>query len=398
MVCAACGKESPIDFSFCPHCGMPARAKTSVSESTDDGTTVRREIAAEVGRPAVTPSSIKAGTIVFGIFAAISLLVSIAKGVVPIFLIESAGWVGLAWFWQAKRTHSDFVRGVVTVLAIIVSIGEVLHIALHTGPDSGSGSAVIEGPATVNPAAVYANPSPPAPAPSVPTSDSTRASSADAKSKKSPDLVSLSKLSDEAVWRRASDLFFDKHESKEAAPFLDESCKRGNARACEVLGSIYEYGNGVAGDSSRAAALYFRMVTLYADACGKGLKDGCSNLRDLYHSQDQEPDWYLPTDKKYLPREIMLFTTACDAGSAEGCRYLGDLYWRGEDVVQDRARAAALYARSCDENDADGCTEVADGYERGLGVEKDAARAVEFFTKACNLGAQGACDQVKESQ
>lgn len=398
MSCDACGKESAIDFSFCPRCGLPARAKTSVSESADNGTTVRREVAAEVGRPAVTPSSIKAGTIVFGIFAAISLLVSIAKGVVPIFLIESGGWVGLAWFWQAKRTHSDFVRGVVTILAVIVSIGEVLHIAIHSGPDSVPGSAVIEGRPTVNPAPVYENQSPAAPAPSVPTSDSKRASATDAKYKQSPDPVSLSKLNDEAVWRMASDRFFDKHESKEAAPFLDESCKRGNARACEVLGSIYEYGSGVAGDSSRAAALYSRMVTLYATACDKGSRDGCSGLRSIYHSEGQEPDWYLPDDKRDIPREIVLFTTACDAHSAEGCRYLGDLYWKGEDVVQDRAEAVALYTKSCDANDADGCADLADGYKLGLGVEKDAARAVEFLTKGCNLGAQRACDQVKEPQ
>jgi hypothetical protein len=76
-------------------------------------------------------SRIQAGTIVFAAFAAISLLVSLVKGLVPIYLLEAIGWAGLAWYWQSKKTHSDLAKGIVGTLAVMVALGEVVHIAMQ---------------------------------------------------------------------------------------------------------------------------------------------------------------------------------------------------------------------------------------------------------------------------
>jgi hypothetical protein len=56
------------------------------------------------------------------------LLVSIIKGLVPIYLLEAVGWAGLAWYWQKKNTHSELAKAIVIVLAVLVAIGEVVHI------------------------------------------------------------------------------------------------------------------------------------------------------------------------------------------------------------------------------------------------------------------------------
>ena len=87
----------------------------------------------EVGpaSPAVTPSnrSDKIGTYVFGAFSAISVLVSIAKGIVPIYLVEAAIWAGCAWYWHRKKTHGELAKAVIIVLAVLIAIGEIVSIA-----------------------------------------------------------------------------------------------------------------------------------------------------------------------------------------------------------------------------------------------------------------------------
>ena len=79
-------------------------------------------------RDGVAGTAIRVGTLVFGAFSAISLLVSIVKGLVPIYLLEAAGWAGLAWYWQGKKTHSELAKAIVIVLAVLVAIGEVVHV------------------------------------------------------------------------------------------------------------------------------------------------------------------------------------------------------------------------------------------------------------------------------
>jgi hypothetical protein len=74
---------------------------------------------------------IKGGTIVFAVFAVISLIVSLVNGLVPIYLIEAASWGGLAWYWQRRNRHSETAKSIVVILAAIVIIGEVIDITVR---------------------------------------------------------------------------------------------------------------------------------------------------------------------------------------------------------------------------------------------------------------------------
>jgi hypothetical protein len=141
MVCSVCDKDSVDGFKFCPHCGNAFTPALSVNEppipppevqSVTDTLTDESEPI----RDGVAGTAIRVGTLVFGAFSAISLLVSIVKGLVPIYLLEAAGWAGVAWYWQAKKTHSEFAKAVVVVIAILVGIGEVVHIASQPGSKS----------------------------------------------------------------------------------------------------------------------------------------------------------------------------------------------------------------------------------------------------------------------
>lgn len=80
----------------------------------------------------IPQNRIKGGTIVFATFAVISLIVSAVNGLIPIYLIEAAGWGGLAWYWQSRSTHSETAKGIVVILAAVVTIGEVIHIAVRS--------------------------------------------------------------------------------------------------------------------------------------------------------------------------------------------------------------------------------------------------------------------------
>jgi hypothetical protein len=136
MLCSLCGKDVADEFKFCPHCGRP------LVQPSDDVvlpiSSAEPRLLPDVpnneltSKPIVsTNSGIQAGTIVFAAFAFISLLVSLAKGLVPIYLFEGVGWAILAWYWQSKKTHSDLAKGIVGTLAIMVVFGELAHIAMQ---------------------------------------------------------------------------------------------------------------------------------------------------------------------------------------------------------------------------------------------------------------------------
>jgi hypothetical protein len=133
MVCKVCDKDSADGFKFCPHCGNAFTTALSANEPpipAPEMQSVTDALTDESGpiKDGVAGTAIRVGTLVFGAFSAISLLVSIVKGLVPIYLLEAAGWAGLAWYWQGKKTHSELAKAIVIVLAVLVAIGEVVHV------------------------------------------------------------------------------------------------------------------------------------------------------------------------------------------------------------------------------------------------------------------------------
>ena len=147
MVCAACGKTSAYEFCFCPHCGRVLNSEPSPSESISPSPEVKSatETPANQSTPTkqgVGGGTIRPGTVVFGVFSAISWVVAVCKGLPPICILEAVGWAGLAWYWQRKKTHSELAKGIVAVLAIVVAIGEVAHFAIQADSQSKTAKAV----------------------------------------------------------------------------------------------------------------------------------------------------------------------------------------------------------------------------------------------------------------
>lgn len=148
MVCHECRGEAADGFRFCPYCGTPLTAGSPVVESLSSALEVKLATAAETEAPALTPSvashgNNEIGTYVFGGFAVISLLVSVIKGGVPIYLVESAIWAGAAWYWHRAKTHSELGKAIVIVIAVLVAVGEVIHVASQSDSVSERNSAAI---------------------------------------------------------------------------------------------------------------------------------------------------------------------------------------------------------------------------------------------------------------
>lgn len=134
MVCHECRREAADGFSFCPHCGRALPAESPTAESPTPPLEVQVAIEGVTVAPEPAPSLAnngrnEIGTYVFVAFALFSLLVSLKKGVVPLYLIESAIWGGAAWYWHRTKTHSERGKAIVIVIAVLVAIGEVIHIA-----------------------------------------------------------------------------------------------------------------------------------------------------------------------------------------------------------------------------------------------------------------------------
>ncbi len=205
----------------------------------------------------------------------------------------------------------------------------------------------------------------------------------------------------------------------QAANLFQKACDRGERKACNSLGLMYDNGEGVPKDLNRAQGLfkracdagghggclnlgllYFRgeevpkdldrAAALFKRACDAGGAAGCNNLGLMYHNGEGMP--------KDLKRSVDLYKRACGDGGPAGCTNLGSMYWRGEEVPRDLTQAASLFKRGCDGGNAASCNYLGLLYERGQGVAKDSSRAGDLFKKACDAGNEQGCGNLSRLQ
>ena len=269
-VCRACGKASAGEFKFCPRCGEAILFKPSVVESPDPPPEIHSVTdtptdESELVKDGVAGTSIRVGTLVFGAFSAISLLVSIIKGLVPIYLLESAGWAGVAWYWQRKKAHSELAKAIVIVLAVLVAIGEVVHIASQADSKSTPNT-------DSDPYGKYAVPN-----------GSSSASDYGGVGTADQNQTVASHIAD--VETQAVALFSQK-QYKKARPLFEQACNGrdeegskyvgfdGDMKACNYLGYLYAQGLGGAHETNKARDAYQR-------ACDQGTLPSCASLGSL---------------------------------------------------------------------------------------------------------------------
>lgn len=132
--CIKCGLDQPEDSRFCRKCGyaFPNLESPPLASPPATAETEGASIAATI--PAAAPSASTStviaqtafnfGTWIFAGFSVLSLIVAFARGIVPIYLGEAAGWAVLAWWWQKTNPKSQIANALVLLLAVVLAAGE----------------------------------------------------------------------------------------------------------------------------------------------------------------------------------------------------------------------------------------------------------------------------------
>jgi len=168
------------------------------------------------------------------------------------------------------------------------------------------------------------------------------------------------------------------------------ACTRGDGDACRDLGYMYENGDGVPRDTSRAAALNARAFTLLSKSCDAGDGSKCGELGWMYE--------YGPKIAQDHARAAESYTKGCDAGNAESCLRLSNLYSRGDGVQQNSTEEVALDTKACNLGDKEGCFSAALAYEFGKVIDMNTTRARELWEKYCNMGEEYGCAEAAKLQ
>lgn len=104
-------------------------------------------------------------------------------------------------------------------------------------------------------------------------------------------------------------------------------------KSCSALGSLYNFGEGVRQDYSKA-------MQYYKKSCDLGSGDGYLKLGLSYYGGNGV--------QKNIKLAINLLTKSCEAENAIACIMIGAMYRNGEDVKQSFSKAKELYGKACD--------------------------------------------------
>lgn len=131
----------------------------------------------------------------------------------------------------------------------------------------------------------------------------------------------------------------------DAFHLFNQACIGGNANSCYYLGLMYDFGQGLPQDSSRAAALYSK---------------------------------------------------SCNSGNSVACYHLGMLRdYRAGAPICNSAALIPNATKGCESGNAMSCTMLGYSYSYGCGVPRNTARGRQFLSNGCSLGYARACDGIQ---
>jgi hypothetical protein len=131
----------------------------------------------------------------------------------------------------------------------------------------------------------------------------------------------------------------------DAIPLFNQACSGGKMNSCYHLGLMYDFGQGVTQDYSRASAFYSK---------------------------------------------------SCNAGNGAACYHLGMLRdYQPSGMICNSPAVTLTASRSCNAGNAMSCTMLGYSYSYGCGVAKDTEKGRQLLSKGCSLGYERACDGIK---
>ncbi len=209
----------------------------------------------------------------------------------------------------------------------------------------------------------------------------------------------------------------DENNSK-AANLYQNACDNECARGCFLLGTMYEYGDGVEKNKNKTKQLYKK-------SCDGNYNKGCYSLGKLYK---ENKEGNIPYENIIEAKQI--YTKLCDNDYARGCRGLGKIYADKEfmlqsmfnyateqakkknisledalnraevtkeaDIKNGKSKAIEYYKKGCHLEDLHSCFWLGNLYREGLIIEKDTFKAFELYKGGCKASNTGCCNSLAD--
>jgi TPR repeat protein len=182
---------------------------------------------------------------------------------------------------------------------------------------------------------------------------------------------------------KIADYFYEKEDFQKAFFFYNKSCNEGYIDECEMVGKMYEKGEGVKQN-------YIMAVKLYSYVCDKEeiedrpfvlISPSTGICRKLAH-------WYEnnPQDRAdYAKLVFYYYNKACKHGDNKSCMDVALLYLTGQGTDKNIDKAKELYEKMClsDEYSC-ACISLGDLYATKQIDVKDSYQQAKFFYDKAN--------------
>ena len=204
-------------------------------------------------------------------------------------------------------------------------------------------------------------------------------------------------------------------ESGAAAEQYRIAADSGHLLATNNLANLYQRGDGVEQDLTRAEALYRQAAAggeplVFRNLAGLLLRSDHAGRNDA-----EAVEWYRRAaeagDTESMTRLALLYRhgrgtsqndaeavrwyrPAAEAGDPQAMNNLGFMYSRGFGVAQDLSQAALWHQRAAEAGNAQAMNNIGVSYREGRGVAQDFARALEWLQRGADLGNDSAMNNL----
>ncbi|QDG54577.1 sel1 repeat family protein [Persicimonas caeni] len=202
-----------------------------------------------------------------------------------------------------------------------------------------------------------------------------------------------------------------------AGKYFERACSKGAEYSCYALGDLYDEGEGVGADESRA-------IEYWVEACHRGWGKGCakagyrlrqveSRLHDkrarsvLAIGCEYGNTWacvnYAHMNRsgsggeKDLSEARFHFRKACHEDFGAACYFYAKMLEdedEAPDGIAEPVEAVKYYEMGCEGGYGSSCAVIGVWYRRGENVEKDCQKALEFARRGCEGDSAWACSQL----
>ena len=175
-------------------------------------------------------------------------------------------------------------------------------------------------------------------------------------------------------------LYYRQNDYDKALQAYLELADEGDGSAMDMVGLIYQYGDGVTQNYEKAMEWYLKAVDIGYTYAMCSIGDLYKNGYGVEKNIEKAMEWYLK---------------AVDAGETSAMTTIAMVYYYGNGVEKDYAKALEWYRKAADAGSSFAMYEVAEMIENGEGTQADPELAQEWYRKAATVGFDSAKEKIR---